>query len=236
VLQVAALNVITVGAYLLGAPKPETTFGFLFAAIVLLGGYVGVVWLFVVRPDALTWRELLRTGPLSGGKVATDILIGAVTMFVGVIVAGQLGKVVSDILGGTQAPNVVPTPTTGPDLLLALVGAALLVPIGEELFFRGYAVTAWLRDLGERTALIRGALFFAFIHIFNILVVPGDALDGLKQAILVVVVLTPVGLALAWLYLRRGLIASIAGHASYNLLLITLSSLAVHGTPPGFGR
>jgi len=52
---------------------------------------------------------------------------------------------------------------------------------------------------------------------------------------LTVVVIIPVGLALGWLFLRRGLIASIAGHATFNLIgviLIALAQSMPQVTPP----
>jgi hypothetical protein len=39
-------------------------------------------------------------------------------------------------------------------------------------------------------------------------------------------VITPVGLALGWLFLRRGLVAAICGHAAFNLFGILLIVLA----------
>ena len=49
-----------------------------------------------------------------------------------------------------------------------VLAAAIIIPIGEELFYRGFALTAWMRDLGERTALILATVFFAVVHIVNI--------------------------------------------------------------------
>jgi membrane protease YdiL (CAAX protease family) len=96
------------------------------------------------------------------------------------------------------------------------------VPVGEELFFRGFTLTAWLRDLGPRSALVRTTVFFALVHLINIRVQPGAAVDGIKQALLELAVIAPVGFALGWLYLRRGLIASIAGHCAVNLLAVLI--------------
>jgi membrane protease YdiL (CAAX protease family) len=127
----------------------------------------------------------------------------------------------------------VPVPQTGPEILMAVVAAAILVPIGEEVFFRGYTMTAWLRDLGPRSALIRATVFFALIHVLNITTETFG--EGLAQAILQIAVITPVGLALGWLYLRRGLIAAIAGHAAFNLLGVLILVLAQNLPAPGIG-
>ncbi len=57
--------------------------------------------------------------------------------------------------------------------------------------------------------------------------------DGVRQALLTVVVITPVGVTLGWLFLRRGLVASIAGHATFNLIGVVLIALAQNLLPPG---
>ena len=49
-----------------------------------------------------------------------------------------------------------------------VLGAAVVAPIAEEIFFRGFALSAWQRDLGPRPALVRSALFFALVHIANV--------------------------------------------------------------------
>ena len=45
----------------------------------------------------------------------------------------------------------------------------VIAPLGDELFFRGFATTAWARAAGTRSAIIRGALFFSFAHILTLL-------------------------------------------------------------------
>ncbi|MEP7378172.1 MAG: type II CAAX endopeptidase family protein [Chloroflexota bacterium] len=229
-LQFALVNAISLVILVLGAPLDDSPLGFLLAAIVLLTGYIVVVWLFVVRTGALSWREIIRAQPLNASRAAFDICIGGATMFGAAIVAGILGTIVANLLG-TQAPNVVPAPTTGVDIFMIALGAGILVPIGEELFFRGFTLTAWLRDLGERSALIRATVFFALVHIVTL---SSDTfIGGVKQAILVLAVIGPIGFALGWLYLRRGLIASIGGHAAFNLFSILVMVLAQYLPGPG---
>jgi membrane protease YdiL (CAAX protease family) len=85
-------------------------------------------------------------------------------------------------------------------------------------------MTAWLRDLGPRSALIRVTVFFALVHLLNITSATFE--EGARQAILEIAVIGPIGFALALLYLRRGLIASIAGHAAFNLFGVLVLVLA----------
>jgi len=124
------------------------------------------------------------------------------------------------------APETLPEARGSTEALAVVLAAAIVAPIGEEAFFRGFALSAWLRDLGERPALVRSALFFAVVHILNIRVAADQASQGLGQAMLQFAVILPLGLALGWLFLRRGLVAAIAGHMAYNGFLLGLLALS----------
>jgi membrane protease YdiL (CAAX protease family) len=228
-IQFLLVNALSLMLFVLGVPLADSPFGFLVSALVLLGGYVGVVWLFGVRSGALTWREMFGSAPLSADRVAFDVAIGGATMFGVAIVAGVLGGLLAQLLG-TEAPAVIPVPTGAADVLAVALGASLIVPVGEELLFRGYALTAWWRDLGPRAALLRATIFFALVHIVTLSA--ATFAEGVKQATLVLAVIGPVGLALGWLFIRRGLVAAIAGHAAFNLFAILMLVLSQLVSPP----
>lgn len=230
-LQLTLVSSISIILFAAGVPL-DTPAGFLVAATLLLGGYLLVVWLFVVRGGALSWRDMIRAQPLDASRAVFDIAIGGATMFGVAIAAAIIGGLIARLLG-TDAPDVVPTPQAAPEILMVAVAAALLVPIGEEIFFRGFTMTAWLRDVGPRSALIRATAFFALVHVLNITTETFG--EGLAQAILQLAVITPVGLALGWLYLKRGLIAAIGGHAAFNLLGVLILVLAQNLPAPGAG-
>ena len=203
---------------------------FVIGLLIQVFGYAGAVALFVVGPRALSWREMLR----SGGRRARGALGDAATAF-GVmlpvtLVALIVGGLVAQLIGA-RPPQVVPLPQTPFDIALDVVAAVVLAPIGEELFFRGFALSAWLRDLGPRRALIRSAVFFALVHVLNVRVDSGGFDAGLRSAVVLLVVILPIGVVLGGLYLRRGLVASVAAHMTYNgiifglLLLTTLVPL-----------
>jgi membrane protease YdiL (CAAX protease family) len=211
----------------IGVPDPrDSAVGFLIIAVTLLASYLFVVWLFGVRTGALRWRDMgvpMIGQRISWGRVGADIGFGGITMLLLWPLVTFLAGLLALALGTTTA-DVVPEPVSTSDVLLTAIGAGLLVPIGEEVFFRGYALTAWLRDLGPRSALIRSTLFFAFAHVLGVTATTFD--QGWRQALLTVVVITPVGAALGWLFLRRGLISSIAGHATFNLISVLAVSVA----------
>ncbi|MEA2026573.1 MAG: type II CAAX endopeptidase family protein [Chloroflexota bacterium] len=208
----------------LGA-DPDRPFSFLAIGVVQAAGYVLAVWLFAVRTDALAWRQM--GWPTWQGSRLSESLRGigvaAVVMLPVTFGLLILGGIVGLLLG-VDAPQVLPQPETARDGFFVVLAAALIIPIGEELFFRGFALTAWLRDLGPRAALIRSSLFFALVHIANISGV--GFVEGLSQAVLLFVVLLPVAFVFGWLFLRHGMAAAIGGHVTYNSLLLLLAYLA----------
>ena len=228
--QFAFVNAVSLALLALGVPLADSATGFLVATIVLLSGYVLVVWLFGIRTGAVGWRDLGLPERLSAGRLLGDVGVATGTMLVAAVIAGLLGGLLARLLE-TTAPEVVPSPQTAADVAMVALGAGVLVPIGEELFFRGYALTAWLRDLGPRAALLRSTVFFAVVHIATI--TSATFIDGARQAVLVLAVIGPIGFALGWLFLRRGLIASIAGHAAFNLFGILVLVLAQNLPTPG---
>ena len=107
------------------------------------------------------------------------------------------------------------------------MSAAVLAPIGEELFFRGFATTAWARSLGPAwPAIVRGAVFFAVAHVltqFDDVVRHGRA----AGAVLVRRAAARRRIALGWLFLsRRSLYAAIGLHAAFNGIQVLLAFAA----------
>lgn len=203
----------------LGLLDTGSSFGFLVGLLIVVVGYVVGVWLFAVRTGALTWRDMgwptVRQGRLR--RALRDIGVAVAVMVPATIVVGLAGNLLAIVLG-VEPPAVVPAPRTSGEALAVAVAAALLAPFGEEVFFRGFALTSWLADLGPTSALIRSTLFFAVVHIVNI--TTDDFATGAGQALLQFLVILPLGAVLGLLFLRRGLVAAIAGHATYNGMLL----------------
>jgi membrane protease YdiL (CAAX protease family) len=214
-----------------GLADPGNALGFFGIGSLQAIGYAVLVWLFVVRTDALSWREMgWPTWQGSGVRevlrsIGTAVAVMLPTTFALVILGGILATILD-----VEAPSVVPTPQDSLEALAIAAAAALIIPIGEELFFRGFVVTAWLRDLGPRSALVRSAIVFALIHIVNI---SSDSFaEGAAQALLQTVIILPVGFVLGWLFLRRGMAGAIGGHVTYNSLLLFLSLLVTYLPEP----
>jgi membrane protease YdiL (CAAX protease family) len=193
----------------------------------------GAIWLIlvamtVVGPGALTWREIalgLKGAP--AGRIAGDALVGAAAAVPVVLATAVLGSILVLVVGVAPDGPIAP-PHDAPSLVLSLLAAALLAPISEELFYRGFATTAWLRSYGPTRAIVQGGLFFAFVHVLTL---GGPDFDhAARLALVAFVARIPVALALGWMFVqRRSLAASFGLHATFNAALVVLSALAVAG-------
>jgi membrane protease YdiL (CAAX protease family) len=207
---------------------PGNAVGFLLGLIAVGAGYASVVWAFVVRTRALSWSDMGWPRRWSARHALRAIGLAVAVMVPATFAVLIFGGIVATLLGGVRAPDVLPAARSQLDAAAVALAAALVAPIGEELFFRGFAVTAWLRDLGPRRALIRSAIFFAAVHVLNIQSTTFEV--GAKQAALVLAEIVPLGFILGWLFLQRGILGSIAGHITYNSILLLLPVLIESGT------
>jgi membrane protease YdiL (CAAX protease family) len=129
-------------------------------------------------------------------------------------------------------PPQSPLPPTGEAVGLALHLAAgmLVAPVSEEILFRGFATSAWIRDMGVTRGVVRGALFFALAHVLTIS--GANAGEALGAAIAAFVGRIPIALALGWLFVRRDTIwAPLGLHAAFNGLLVILQEVAARNVP-----
>ena len=193
------------------------------------GAYIAVIALLVVGSGALSWVEIgFRPGLR---RAIEDLAWGAI--FAGPVIG--LTLVVTAILVTIfQVTPENPLPPTGQasGLVLHLLAGAVVAPVAEETLFRGVATTAWVRSLGVRAGIIRGALFFAFAHVLLI----GGATVGEAFAIAVVAFVgrLPIAFVLGWLFVRRGSIyASIGLHATFNAFLLVLAEAATRAGASG---
>lgn len=184
--------------------------------------YVGLVGLLVVGTGALSWSAMGFTRP--GPGALRDLLAGALLAVPVLVVTELLAAVLVTLVGSSPTP-ILPSPTDAPTLVLDLVAAAVIAPIGEETFFRAFATTAWARALGPTGGLVRAALFFAAAHVLQ--VSGANFGDAAGTAIVAFVARLPVALILGWVFLRRGSIwAPLGLHAAFNGLIVVLALAA----------
>lgn len=184
--------------------------------------YLALIRLLVVGPGALSWREmgLVRFGPAQ----ARELIAGAALAVPVILLTAVLADLLVRLLG-TVPDSPLPPATDAPGLVANLLAAAIVAPIGEELFYRGFATTAWARGVGPSGAIVRGAVFFAVVHILAI--GGGTFGEAAGRVAIAFIGRLPVAFALGWLFVRRrSLYASIGLHATFNLALIVLAEFA----------
>jgi uncharacterized protein len=196
----------------------------LLSLVITAAVYLGLIRLLVVGPGALTWDEM--------GLARRDLVDALSDLGWGAGFAIPL-VLVTLVIGGIFV-SFLPTPDSplpvvhGAGFIVNLVSAAVVAPIGEELYFRGFATTAWARVMPARRAILRGALFFALVHV---LTVGGSSFDdALGRAFVAFATRIPIAVALGWVFIRRrSLYASIGLHATFNGALLVLAELAARG-------
>ncbi len=220
-LTIVAVVLVVAPAAALGldATSPVATFVSIAATALV---YVGLIWLLVVGPGALGWREM-GVGPLDRRALA-DLAAGAALALPIVLLTSVLAVILVQVVGAAP-DSPLPPSSTALGFLLNLATAAVVAPVGEELFFRGFATTAWVKGMGPVRGLVRGALFFALVHVLTI---GGQSFgDAGARALVAFAARIPVALALGWVFLRRrSIYASIGLHASFNGILVVLAELA----------
>jgi membrane protease YdiL (CAAX protease family) len=194
----------------------------LIAIIVQAAVFIGVIRLTVVGTDALSWSDM---GWRRFDGAAIRHLLGGVIWAVPVIfVTALLANALVSIFG-VEPESPLPATGTATGLLLELIAGALIAPLAEEAVFRGFAISAWRRTVGDNGAIVRASLLFALAHVIN---VSGTADQIVGLTVIGFVTRLPVAFALGWLFVRRGSIwAPLGLHMSFNAILLILSAVDV---------
>jgi membrane protease YdiL (CAAX protease family) len=199
---------------------PESPLSALIQVTATAAIYLVLVRMLVVDLGALTWHDM---GIRRIDREALGAFVGgAVYAAPAILATGLVAIALSGLL--PIPPSPLPIGTDAAGIAANLVAAAVLAPLGEELFFRGYATSAWARVYSERRALVQGALFFAFVHVLGVTgSTAGEAIGAAATAFLARL---PIALMLGWVFMRRGsLWASVGLHSTFNLVLVVIAIL-----------
>ena len=170
---------------------------------------------------------LIAVGPVVQVMSATGVrglfVITAIT--VPIVVAAALFSSLLIQSTGAVPDSPLPPSDDSRALLINLLSAVIVAPIGEEILYRGVIAQAWGRQSGARRAIVFSAIVFAFAHTLNI---GGESIgDALAVAGVAFAIRLPLGLALGWLWVRRrSLLATIVLHAAYNAVLVLVTFAA----------
>jgi membrane protease YdiL (CAAX protease family) len=227
------LAVIGIGLPLgvLGVPL-DGPGGALLSVVIQAIVYIALVRLLAVDTGALDWRAmgLRRLDAAAIGEV-----IGGGLWAAPVIAATIPVSLV--LLAIFPVTPESPLPPTGEAVgfALSLVAGALVAPFGEEVLFRGFATTAWVRGVGVRQGILRAALVFAVAHV---LTTSGSTVgDAFGLAVVGFGTRIPIAIALGWLFVkRRSIWASFGLHATFNALLLVIAEVGLSsGAQPALG-
>lgn len=185
--------------------------------------YIGLVRLLVVDAGALSWGEMGLRRP--DAAAIRELGRGAAWALPVIAATLPLAVLLRFLLPVMPQSPLPPTGETA-GFLIQLVAGAVIAPVGEEILFRGLATTAWVRSHGVRRGLIRGALFFAVVHVLTIS--GSSASEAASLALVGFATRIPVALALGWLFVRsRSIWVPIGLHATFNAILLTLGEVAL---------
>ena len=185
--------------------------------------YVLLIRLLVVDTGALSWQQM---GIRQARELALpEFVVGAAFALPVVFITGLLAAVLVSLFNATPE-SPLPPASDSAGIVLNLIAGAILAPIGEELFFRGFLTTAWVLRFGRARAVIYGGLVFAFVHILSIQATTFE--QGVPLALIGFLSRVPIGIALGWLFVRRGNIwVSIGLHSAFNAILLLIAQSMV---------
>jgi membrane protease YdiL (CAAX protease family) len=170
-----------------------------------------VLWLRTAHPAwarIIGWPDrahVVRELAIGAG-LGVLVRVGSVTMAVAVVIAlrGATDRSV-------ELPDQVSPGLVGWELVIFAIFAVIAAPVLEEFAFRGLLFRSIADRSGFRAGAVVSAVAFGAFHLLT----PGDGLGVLALGIVHV----GTGLGLSWIYWRRrNLLASIAGHAAFNLI------------------
>jgi uncharacterized protein len=203
---------------------PDSALAALVGLLILNLSATVLIALFVVGSGSLSWREMGVPLPGPSGwhvaRLAQDLVIGMALAIPILFLTGVLGALLIQLVGASPS-SPLPAASTPAEAALNLFSGVVIAPLGEELFYRGFSTTAWVRDLGVRSGIVRAALLFAVAHVLTLPGTPATALIAFLVRI-------PIALALGWIFVRRGsLAASFGMHAMFNAIPLVLVGLSV---------
>ena len=169
---------------------------------------IGAVWLLAIR-----WRgaSLPSLGLWTAG-LRWPVIIGwaALALSVSILAGIAYQGIVSGLGIDSLEPSPVPERLLGEGIVRAFTVGNLVIigPLAEEVFFRGFLLSAFVQGIGMLPGLIVSSAIFAVAH--------GDF-----------TVLLPTfasGAILSWLYLRtRSIWPGFLAHAGQNTLAVTFA-------------
>ncbi|HUU82411.1 MAG TPA: CPBP family intramembrane glutamic endopeptidase [Phycisphaerae bacterium] len=169
-------------------------------------GAAVVCWYFLCRKYDRSVTEGFALGPRPVSSYVICILVGALAAFLGAVVLGF----------GSTGESPLAEMVSTPEGLTAFTIIALVVPLFEELYYRGFLFPILSKTLGASWGVLIVTLWFGGVHSFQL------AGDWIGIPIVM-------AMGLIWTLQRHytgSLLPSILTHWTYNACLIALGYLA----------
>ena len=173
---------------------------------------IPLVLLFIYADGSLERiKEMLRFGSVK--RVATLLLVIPIVVTIIDFILNLIYAVVWIEILGEPSPNTDLGTDWGSnsiDIAFLFLSVAIVTPIAEELFFRGYLLDAINRKHGDWTSIIWSSILFGLVHVDPFII--GSAFMG--------------GIIYGWIRMRTGsLLPSIACHMMWNMLALVVTYL-----------
>jgi uncharacterized protein len=161
----------------------------------------------------LAAATLAAAAALGGNVLGQNLTIFAAGLFIGRQAAAEM---VTQQEAHTPVFRLLREFRAPTDVVMLAILVAIIVPIGEEIFFRGLTYGAFRRRLGRHAAVLASAAFFAAAHLSLVTLLPIFIL----------------GTILTYLYEYTGsLVPGMIAHAINNLAALVLFYLSPIPSP-----
>ncbi len=177
----------------------------LFVAIASLQIFlVAIVHVRIIVPGVMTWTDI----GLVGRDFFRNLSIGLGAWILMLIASFALSAALREVGIEQDQAELFSAVKDAPlsQFLLVLLAGAILAPIGEEIFFRGFLFTSLLKERGPVVAYAASSLLFAVVH--------------LNLPALLPILVLGVGLAIAR-HVSRSLLAPIVAHSLNNMFALS---------------
>ncbi|WP_420812635.1 CPBP family intramembrane glutamic endopeptidase [Planococcus versutus] len=178
--------------------------GFIMAIV-----FTAALYFIVLKPNRQSWSTVgLKSFPLSEWKRITVWTVILIIVSIALVVA------MSFIGIGTENSKTesLQSQMTLLNFAIGFVSAAIISPIYEEIFYRGFLYRFFSSRYGVLSGMIISSLIFTVVHIPTFNTLPVNFVSGL---------------VFSWVYQKTGsIIPSILIHGIFNGIAVILTAIA----------
>lgn len=178
--------------------------GFIMAIV-----FIAALYFIVLKSNGQSWRTVgLKPFPLSEWK--------RITVWTAILIVVSIALVVAMSFIGIGTENnkteSLQSQMTWLNFAIGFVSAAIISPIYEEIFYRGFLYRFFSNRYGVLSGMIISSLIFTVVHIPTFNTLPVNFFSGL---------------VFSWVYQKTGsIIPSILIHGIFNGIAVILTAIA----------